>query len=141
MIMSIVSLSSFRRRKRARGNWKYEPCRRKAWRLAEEARHDTGDRGENRGDEAPAAVQEPGFGAAVRQILEVDDVGDVFTAAVQTEVHGVSRQAMAQWGPLVPRDFAKPKLGLSELVAIVRNVRRYDDLSIKKIASLLKLVA
>ena len=48
---------------------------------------------------------------------------------------------MAQWGPLVPRDFAKPKLGLSELVAIVRNVRRYDDLSIGKIVSLLKLVA
>src|SRR5208282_3991590 len=39
MIMSIVTLSSFSSPEMARGNWKYEPCRRRAWRLAEEARH------------------------------------------------------------------------------------------------------
>jgi len=67
--------------------------------------------------------------------------GDVFTAATPTGVHPVSREAMAQWGPPMPKSFTKPKLGWRELVALVRNLRRYDDLSIGKLVALVKLVA
>lgn len=67
--------------------------------------------------------------------------GDVFTAATPTGVYPVSREAMAQWGPAMPKSFTKPKLGWKELVALVRNLRRYDDLSIRKLVALVKLVA
>lgn len=67
--------------------------------------------------------------------------GDVFTASAPTEIHPISREAMAQWGPEIPKSFTKPKLGFRELVALVRNLRRYDDLSVKKLVALIRLVA
>jgi len=67
--------------------------------------------------------------------------GDVFTAARPFEVHALSREAMAQWGPAMPKRFTRPHFNVSNLVALVRNLRAYDDLSVKKLATLLKLVA
>ncbi len=66
--------------------------------------------------------------------------GDVFTSKLPTEVHAVSREAMAQWGPIMPKSFTKPDFSLKSLAALVRNVRAYDDLSVKKLLALLKLV-
>ena len=67
--------------------------------------------------------------------------GDVFTAATPAGVYPVSREAMSQWGPPMPKSFTKPKLGWRELVALLRNLRRYDDLSVRKLFALAKLVA
>lgn len=65
--------------------------------------------------------------------------GDVFTAAVPTGCHEVSREAMAQWGPPLPRDFTRPKLGIGMLVALLRNLRRSPDLSLRKAVQLARL--
>ena len=65
--------------------------------------------------------------------------GDVFTAAVPTGCHEVSRDAMAQWGPPLPRDFTRPKLGIGMLLAAIRNLRRSPDLSIRKVIQLARL--
>jgi len=67
--------------------------------------------------------------------------GDVFTSESPMGVHAMSRRAMSQWGPIVPKDFAAPKLGISELMKIFGNIRRFDDLSFKKIGALLKSIA
>jgi len=65
--------------------------------------------------------------------------GDLFTADLPMGVHAVSREAMAQWGPVMPRSFTKPKLGLPQLAALLRNLRRSPDLSLRKLATLAKL--
>jgi catechol 2,3-dioxygenase-like lactoylglutathione lyase family enzyme len=67
--------------------------------------------------------------------------GDVFTAGAPTEVHAVSRDAMAQWGPKMPKRFTRPSLGLKSLLALVRNLFACEDLSVKKLITLLRLVA
>ena len=66
--------------------------------------------------------------------------GDVFTSKAPLGVHLVSREAMAQWGPPMPKRFTKPDFSLKGLAALARNLRAYDDLSIKKLLALLKLV-
>lgn len=65
--------------------------------------------------------------------------GDVFTAAVPTGCHEVSREAMAQWGPPLPRDFTRPRLGIATLIALVRNLRRSPDLNFRKVVRLARL--
>jgi hypothetical protein len=65
--------------------------------------------------------------------------GDLFTADVPTGYHATSREAMAQWGPTMPRSFTKPKLSPSKLVLLLRNLRRSPDLSIKKLITLARL--
>lgn len=67
--------------------------------------------------------------------------GDVFTAALPTEVHAVSREAMAQWGPPMPKRFTRPHFALKSLVMLVRNLFVCEDLSVKKLITLLKIVA
>ena len=67
--------------------------------------------------------------------------GDLFTADMPTGLHAVSREAMAQWGPAMPRSFTKPRLTLSSLAALVRNLRRSPDLTVKKLVTLAKLFA
>ena len=67
--------------------------------------------------------------------------GDVFTSKCPTEIHGVSRETMAQWGPLMPKSFTRPELGLKGLAALVRNLYSVEDLTIKKLITLIKLVA
>jgi len=65
--------------------------------------------------------------------------GDLFTADEPMGVHAASRQAMSQWGPLMPRSFTRPRLTLSNITALVRNLRRSPDLSVGKLRSLMKL--
>ncbi|TFE36519.1 glyoxalase [Paraburkholderia dipogonis] len=67
--------------------------------------------------------------------------GDLFTDDMPTGVHAVSREAMAQWGPAMPRSFTKPKLTRSSVTALVRNLRRSPDLTLAKLRTLAKLFA
>jgi catechol 2,3-dioxygenase-like lactoylglutathione lyase family enzyme len=65
--------------------------------------------------------------------------GDVFTAAVPTGVHPVSREAMSQWGQVMPKTFTKPRLTPGNVAALVRNLRRSPDLSVAKLRTLARL--
>ncbi len=65
--------------------------------------------------------------------------GDVLTANYKTGFHPVSRDAMSQWGPPMPRSFTKPKLSPANLMALLRNLRRSPDLNIRKLMALAKL--
>ncbi|MGU7774816.1 VOC family protein [Burkholderia sp. MR1-5-21] len=67
--------------------------------------------------------------------------GDLFTSDMPMGVHAVSREAMAQWGPAMPRSFTKPKLTLSSVSALVRNLRRSPDLTFAKLRTLAKIFA
>jgi hypothetical protein len=67
--------------------------------------------------------------------------GDLFTADMPTGVHAVSREAMAQWGPTMPRSFTKPKFTLASIVALFRNLRRSPDLTLSKLRTLAKIFA
>lgn len=67
--------------------------------------------------------------------------GDVMTAQLGTGVHPVSREAMSQWGPLMPSSFTKPKLTPSNIAALLRNLRRSPDLSVRKLITLARLFA
>ena len=65
--------------------------------------------------------------------------GDVFTADEPAGIHPVSREAMSQWGQVMPNSFTRPELTLSSLAAIVRNLRRSPDLSLSKLRTLAKI--
>ncbi len=67
--------------------------------------------------------------------------GDVFTADVPTGVSPVSREAMAQWGPVMPVSFTKPRLTLSNIVAAVRSLRRSPDVTLRKLVTLARILA
>ncbi|MEM5403174.1 VOC family protein [Paraburkholderia unamae] len=67
--------------------------------------------------------------------------GDLFTANEPTGIHAVSREAMAQWGPTMPRSFTKPRFTFESMVALVRNLRRSPDLTLSKLRTLAKLFA
>ncbi len=64
--------------------------------------------------------------------------GDLFTAHVPMGVHEVSREAMSQWGPVMPAGLIRPKLGLSALAAAVRGLRNSPDLNLAKLHALAK---
>lgn len=65
--------------------------------------------------------------------------GDAFTAERPTGLYPVSREAMAQWGPPMPRSFTKPKLTPAAIVTIIHNLRRSPDLDLSKLQTLAKL--
>lgn len=65
--------------------------------------------------------------------------GDVFTEAVPMGVHSVSREAMSQWGQIMPASFTKPKLNPAALKALLHNLRHSPDLSLRKLMTLAKL--
>ncbi|MCP2068167.1 UNVERIFIED_ORG: catechol 2,3-dioxygenase-like lactoylglutathione lyase family enzyme [Pseudomonas reinekei] len=65
--------------------------------------------------------------------------GDVFTATRPTGIHPVSPEAMAQWGQRMPRRFTKPKMSFSNVRALVRNLRRSPDLTIRKLITLMRM--
>jgi catechol 2,3-dioxygenase-like lactoylglutathione lyase family enzyme len=67
--------------------------------------------------------------------------GDLLTANLRTGVHPVSREAMSQWGPAMPASFTKPKLTPSAIVALLRNLRRSPDLSLRKLLTLARIFA
>jgi catechol 2,3-dioxygenase-like lactoylglutathione lyase family enzyme len=65
--------------------------------------------------------------------------GDVFTDAVPMGVHPVSREAMSQWGQIMPASFTKPKLNPAAVKALLHNLRHSPDLSLRKLITLAKL--
>lgn len=65
--------------------------------------------------------------------------GDVFTAEVPTGVHPVSREAMSQWGQVMPASFTKPSLTPAKVAALIGNLRRSPDLTLKKLITLARL--
>lgn len=65
--------------------------------------------------------------------------GDAFTADAPMGVHPVSREAMAQWGPAMPRSFTKPRMSPAKLVRVLANVRQSPDLSLGKLRTLVRL--
>jgi catechol 2,3-dioxygenase-like lactoylglutathione lyase family enzyme len=65
--------------------------------------------------------------------------GDVFTSEVPMGVHEVSRDAMAQWGPPMPRSFTKPRLTPGKLARLVSNLRSSPDLSVDKLVTLARI--
>jgi len=67
--------------------------------------------------------------------------GDLFTASVPLGIHEVSREAMAQWGVVMPRSFTKPKLTPANLAALWRNLRSSPDLTLAKLRTLARLFA
>jgi catechol 2,3-dioxygenase-like lactoylglutathione lyase family enzyme len=67
--------------------------------------------------------------------------GDVFTADRPTGVHPVSRDAMAQWGQPMPASFTKPTFTPAAIAALIRNLRRSPDLSVRKLITLARLFA
>ncbi|ARL05079.1 VOC family protein [Burkholderia pseudomallei] len=67
--------------------------------------------------------------------------GDLFTADLPTGIHAVSRDAMSQWGEIMPRSFTKPKFTPSSVAALIRNLRHSPDLTMAKLQTLAKLFA
>lgn len=67
--------------------------------------------------------------------------GDVFTSEVPMGVHPVSAEAMAQWGQPMPNSFTRPKLSLANIFALILNLRRSPDLSIRKLITLARIFA
>ncbi|MBE8591558.1 VOC family protein [Pseudomonas sp. MAFF 301449] len=65
--------------------------------------------------------------------------GDVFTAQQPTELHGTSKEHLAQWGQSIPRSFTKPKLNLINVRALLHNLRHCPDLTIRKMITLARL--
>ncbi|WP_184246132.1 VOC family protein [Paraburkholderia atlantica] len=67
--------------------------------------------------------------------------GDLFTSDEPTGIHAVSRQAMAQWGPTMPRSFTKPRFTPTSVVLLFRNLRYSPDLTLSKLRTLAKIFA
>ncbi|WP_191488774.1 VOC family protein [Pseudomonas sp. FEN] len=65
--------------------------------------------------------------------------GDIFTATQPTGIHPVSRAAMAQWGQRMPKSFTQPRLTLSSLRTLMRNLRHSPDLTLSKLMALIRL--
>lgn len=65
--------------------------------------------------------------------------GDLFTADHPTGVHAVSPEAMSQWGQRMPKSFTKPVLNLAAIAALLRNLRRSPDLTLRKLITLARM--
>lgn len=65
--------------------------------------------------------------------------GDMFTADHPTGVHAVSPEAMSQWGQRMPKSFTKPVLNLAAIAALLRNLRRSPDLTLRKLITLARM--
>lgn len=65
--------------------------------------------------------------------------GDLVTSAVPMGVHPVSRDAMSQWGPPMPRSFTKPRLTPAKIATLVKNLRSTPDLSVAKLRTLARI--
>ncbi|WP_413795175.1 MULTISPECIES: VOC family protein [unclassified Pseudomonas] len=65
--------------------------------------------------------------------------GDLFTADRPAGLHAISAEAMSQWGQRMPRSFTKPAISLSSLWALMRNLRRSPDLTLRKLITLARM--
>ena len=66
--------------------------------------------------------------------------GDVFTADYPMGISAASAQAMSQWGQVMPYEFIKPKLTLSTIMTLLKNLRKHPDLTLKKLAAIAKVM-
>ncbi|MBT8480420.1 MAG: glyoxalase [Myxococcales bacterium] len=64
--------------------------------------------------------------------------GDVFTADHPMGVHALSRAAMSQWGPVMPKSFISPELSVENLKALARTVGPNPDVTLKTLLRVLK---
>ncbi|MEM8605762.1 MAG: VOC family protein [Myxococcota bacterium] len=64
--------------------------------------------------------------------------GDQFTAGQPMGVHAVSRRAMSQWGPVMPKSFIKPKITASNLLALARVFGPNADVKPRTVLNLMK---
>ena len=64
--------------------------------------------------------------------------GDVFTSDHPMGVHEVSRRAMSQWGPVMPKSFIRPELSLANLKALARVFGRNPDVTPRTLYRLFK---
>lgn len=64
--------------------------------------------------------------------------GDVFTSEQAMGVHEVSREAMSQWGPPMPRSFTRPALSAANAKALWHGLRESPDVTPRKLYQLLK---
>ncbi|CAD5109909.1 VOC family protein [Zestomonas carbonaria] len=65
--------------------------------------------------------------------------GDLFTAEHPTGLHAVSPEAMAQWGQRMPKSFTKPVMNLAAMRALLHNLRRSPDLTLRKLVTLARM--
>jgi catechol 2,3-dioxygenase-like lactoylglutathione lyase family enzyme len=65
--------------------------------------------------------------------------GDMFTAGQPTGIHPVSAEAMAQWGPAMPRTFTAPKMNLAAVRALLHSLRHSPDVTLRKLLILKRL--
>jgi catechol 2,3-dioxygenase-like lactoylglutathione lyase family enzyme len=65
--------------------------------------------------------------------------GDLFTADQPMGVHPVSREAMSQWGPPMPRSFTRPHFTPAAILAGMRSLRRSPDLTLDKVLTLARI--
>lgn len=65
--------------------------------------------------------------------------GDLFTADHPTGIHAVSPEAMAQWGQRMPKSFTRPKMSFAKVRALLRNLHRSPDLTLRKLLMLKRL--
>ncbi|MGB8329744.1 MAG: hypothetical protein WCE62_06425 [Polyangiales bacterium] len=64
--------------------------------------------------------------------------GDLFTSEQPMGVHEISREAMSQWGPPMPRSFTRPELSAANARALVRGLRESPDVTPRRLYQLLK---
>jgi catechol 2,3-dioxygenase-like lactoylglutathione lyase family enzyme len=65
--------------------------------------------------------------------------GDLFTADQPVGIYAANRDAMSQWGELMPRSFTSPKMTPAKLAVLIRNLRRSPDLNVAKLRTLARL--
>jgi len=65
--------------------------------------------------------------------------GDAFSAEVPMGVHPVSRAAMAQWGPAIPRRFTRPPVSKESALALARALRDNPELTPSMLLRLARL--
>ncbi|WP_233809281.1 VOC family protein [Paraburkholderia sp. HP33-1] len=67
--------------------------------------------------------------------------GDLFTADHPMGVHAAAREAMSQWGPVMPASFSRPTLSPRAITTMIANVARVPDLTLGKLIVLARLFA
>lgn len=65
--------------------------------------------------------------------------GDLVTAEVPMGVHPVSRAAMSQWGPVMPRAFTSPSFTPATIAGLAKNLRHSPDLTVRKLLALARI--
>ena len=65
--------------------------------------------------------------------------GDLFTSELPMGVYDANREAMYQWGQVMPRSFTKPKITVEVIKGLIHSLRHSPDVTLKKVTTLVKL--